>query len=104
MNNPQFQIDAQDRVVTPGFVDMMGQSSLVLVTDPASAESKLRQTEANLARLEDIVRVLETHGHWDHIGAVTEIRNAGYEVGVTALDAPMLDDVGYAQHPATEHV
>ena len=36
-------IDAADRVVTPGFVDMMGQSSLVLVTDPGSAESKLRQ-------------------------------------------------------------
>ena len=36
-------IDAADRVVTPGFVDMMGQSSLVLVTDPPSAESKLRQ-------------------------------------------------------------
>jgi N-acyl-D-aspartate/D-glutamate deacylase len=36
-------IDAADRVVAPGFVDMMGQSSLVLVTDPASAESKLRQ-------------------------------------------------------------
>ena len=43
----------------------------------------------------DVRRVLETHGHWDHIGAVTEIRNAGYEVGVTAADAPMLDDVGY---------
>ncbi|MEJ2206791.1 MAG: hypothetical protein P8170_22105 [Gemmatimonadota bacterium] len=36
-------IDAADRVVSPGFIDMMGQSSLVLVTDPASAESKLRQ-------------------------------------------------------------
>ena len=36
-------IDAGDRVVTPGFVDMMGQASLVLITDPASAESKLRQ-------------------------------------------------------------
>jgi N-acyl-D-aspartate/D-glutamate deacylase len=36
-------IDAAGRVVTPGFVDMMGQSSLVLVTDPPSAESKLRQ-------------------------------------------------------------
>lgn len=36
-------IDAADRMVTPGFVDMMGQSSLVLITDPASAESKLRQ-------------------------------------------------------------
>ncbi len=36
-------IEAADRVVTPGFVDMMGQSSLVLITNPPSAESKLRQ-------------------------------------------------------------
>ena len=40
-------------------------------------------------------RVLETHGHWDHIQAVPAVRDAGYEVAVTALDAPMLDDVGY---------
>jgi len=39
----QRTIDAAGRVLAPGFVDMMGQSSLVLVTDPASAESKLRQ-------------------------------------------------------------
>jgi glyoxylase-like metal-dependent hydrolase (beta-lactamase superfamily II) len=43
----------------------------------------------------DVRRVLETHGHWDHIGAVTQVREAGYEVGVTAADAPMLKDVGY---------
>lgn len=36
-------IDARDRVVAPGFVDMMGQSTVVLMTDPPSAESKLRQ-------------------------------------------------------------
>ena len=36
-------IDAADRVLTPGFFDLMGQSSLVLITDPPSAESKLRQ-------------------------------------------------------------
>jgi len=40
-------------------------------------------------------RVIETHGHWDHIQAVPAIREAGYEVGVTNLDAPMLKDVGY---------
>lgn len=36
-------IDASDRVVSPGFIDMMGQATVVLVTDPPSAESKLRQ-------------------------------------------------------------
>jgi glyoxylase-like metal-dependent hydrolase (beta-lactamase superfamily II) len=40
-------------------------------------------------------RVLETHGHFDHIGAVAQIREAGYEVGVNSSDAPMLKDVGY---------
>ena len=34
--------------------------------------------------------VLETHGHWDHIQAVPAVRDAGYEVGVTAADAQML--------------
>ena len=36
-------IDAEDRVVSPGFIDMMGQATTVLLTDPPSAESKLRQ-------------------------------------------------------------
>jgi glyoxylase-like metal-dependent hydrolase (beta-lactamase superfamily II) len=40
-------------------------------------------------------RVLETHGHWDHIQAVPAMREAGYEVAVTAFDAPRLKDAGY---------
>ena len=36
-------LDAAGRIVSPGFIDMMGGSSLPLVTDPPSAESKLRQ-------------------------------------------------------------
>jgi glyoxylase-like metal-dependent hydrolase (beta-lactamase superfamily II) len=35
-------------------------------------------------------RVLTTHGHWDHIQAVTAARDAGIEVGVAAGDATML--------------
>jgi len=35
-------------------------------------------------------QVLETHGHWDHIQAVPAVRDAGYDVGVTAADASML--------------
>lgn len=39
--------------------------------------------------------VIETHGHWDHIQAVPAVRDAGYEVGVTAADADMLDSYDY---------
>ena len=39
--------------------------------------------------------MLETHGHWDHIQAVPAVRDAGYEVGVTADDADMLDAYDY---------
>ena len=40
-------------------------------------------------------RVLETHGHHDHIQAVPAMREAGYEVAVMDEDAEMLKDVGY---------
>jgi glyoxylase-like metal-dependent hydrolase (beta-lactamase superfamily II) len=45
--------------------------------------------------------VLETHGHWDHIQAVPAVRDAGYEVGVTAEDADMLDAYDYVIEPDT---
>jgi len=35
-------------------------------------------------------RVIETHGHWDHIQAVPAVRDAGYDVAVTAADSEML--------------
>ena len=35
-------------------------------------------------------KVVETHGHWDHIQAVTQVRDAGIDVAVTAADAAML--------------
>ncbi len=34
--------------------------------------------------------MLETHGHWDHIQAVPELREAGYSVHVTPEDSSML--------------
>jgi len=37
-----------------------------------------------------VCRVLETHGHWDHIQAVPAVRDAGYDVAITAADAGML--------------
>ncbi len=46
--------------------------------------------------------VLETHGHWDHIQAIPAVRDAGYEVGVTAEDAEMLDAYDYIIEPDTQ--
>jgi glyoxylase-like metal-dependent hydrolase (beta-lactamase superfamily II) len=34
--------------------------------------------------------IVETHGHWDHIGAVAAMREAGFEVSVAPEDAAML--------------
>ncbi len=43
-----------------------------------------------LCRELGVRRVVETHGHWDHIQAVEAVRNAGYDVAVTQADADML--------------
>jgi len=43
-----------------------------------------------VARASGVRRVLTTHGHWDHIQAVTALRDAGIDVGVAAADAEML--------------
>ncbi|MGA0878096.1 MAG: MBL fold metallo-hydrolase [Ilumatobacteraceae bacterium] len=49
----------------------------------------------DLARKLGVRDVLETHGHHDHIQAIPAMREAGYRVAVTELDAPMLGDLGY---------
>jgi glyoxylase-like metal-dependent hydrolase (beta-lactamase superfamily II) len=43
-----------------------------------------------LCRALGVRQVLETHGHWDHIQAVPQLRDAGYAVHVTREDAAML--------------
>lgn len=45
----------------------------------------------DLCRSLGVRKVLETHGHWDHIQAVPAVRDAGYDVGITAGDSDMLD-------------
>ena len=44
----------------------------------------------DLCRSLGVRKVVETHGHWDHIQAVTQMRDAGYSVAVTHADAAML--------------
>ncbi|MGH9182132.1 MAG: MBL fold metallo-hydrolase, partial [Acidimicrobiales bacterium] len=43
-----------------------------------------------LCRRLGVERVLQTHGHHDHIGAVPALRRAGYPVAVAAADAALL--------------
>ena len=63
-----------------------------VLIDAANEHEKLLE----LARRLNVRKVIETHGHWDHIQAVPEMRDAGYSVGVTSEDAGMLpsyDDI-----------
>nr|MBU6202856.1 MBL fold metallo-hydrolase [Acidobacteriota bacterium] len=62
-----------------------------LLIDAANEHERLLE----LCKALGVRRVLETHGHWDHIQAIPAMREAGYEVSVTALDAPRLHEVGY---------
>jgi glyoxylase-like metal-dependent hydrolase (beta-lactamase superfamily II) len=62
-----------------------------VLIDAANEHEKLLELCTKLG----VRRVLETHGHWDHIQAIPAMREAGYEVAVTAADAPRLKDVGY---------
>jgi glyoxylase-like metal-dependent hydrolase (beta-lactamase superfamily II) len=73
------------------FVVRCRRSGDAVLIDAANEHEQLLQ----LCKRLGVKRVLETHGHWDHIQAVPAMREAGYEVAVTALDAPRLRDVGY---------
>ena len=65
-----------------------GESVLI---DAANEHGKLLELCTRL----NVRRVLETHGHFDHIQAVPAMREAGYEVAISSADAPMLKQVGY---------
>ena len=73
------------------FVIRCTETGEAVLIDAANEHEQLLE----LARRLGVRRVLETHGHHDHIGAVAAMREAGYEVAVTAADAPRLKDVGY---------
>ncbi len=57
-----------------------------LIIDAANEHDLLLE----VSRATGVRRVLTTHGHWDHIQAVTALRDAGIEVGVASADAEML--------------
>ena len=67
------------------------QTGEAVLLDAANEHERLLE----LCRTLDVRTVLETHGHWDHIQAVPAVRDAGYQVGVTAADADMLPSYDY---------
>jgi len=73
------------------FVVRCRQTGDAVLIDAANEHEQL----LTLCKRLGVKRVLETHGHWDHIQAIPALREAGYEVAVTAADAPRLKDVGY---------
>lgn len=74
------------------FIVRCTETGDAVLIDAANEHERLLE----LCRTLGVRRVIETHGHWDHIQAVPAVRDAGYDVGVTAADAGMLpayDDI-----------
>lgn len=69
------------------FVLRCKQTGDAVLIDAANEHEKLLE----LCQALNVRKVVETHGHWDHIQAVPAVRDAGYEVGITADDSAMLD-------------
>ena len=68
------------------FVLRCKQTGEAVLLDAANEHERLLE----LCRTLGVTKVLETHGHWDHIQAVPAVRDAGISVAVTSADAGML--------------
>lgn len=80
-----------DKIVVGPF-----ENNVFVVRDKHSGEAVLidaaneHELLLEVCRTTGVRRVLTTHGHWDHIQAVTALRDAGIEVGIADADAAML--------------
>ncbi|MGD9792363.1 MAG: MBL fold metallo-hydrolase [Acidimicrobiia bacterium] len=73
------------------FVLRCTETGQAVLLDAANEHEQLLE----LCKRLGVTKVLETHGHHDHIQAVPAMREAGYEVAIAAADAPRLVEVGY---------
>ena len=69
------------------FVLRCRQTGEAVLVDAANEPDRLLELCQRLG----VSRVVQTHGHWDHIQAVPALREAGYDVGITAQDADSLE-------------
>ncbi len=68
------------------FIVQCTRTGEAVLLDAANEHDQL----LGLCRDLGVRRVLQTHGHWDHIQAVPALRDAGYDVAVAAADATRL--------------
>ncbi len=68
------------------FVVRCKETGEALLVDAANEHEQLLE----LCKQLGVRQIVETHGHWDHIQAIPQLRDAGYQVAVTAADAGML--------------
>ncbi len=73
-----------------------GEAALI---DAANEHDRLLRVARSLG----VTSVLETHGHWDHIGAVEHVRDAGIDVWVRAEDAELLPSYDHLLEDDTVH-
>ncbi len=85
-----FQVAITRAVVGPAdnnvFVVRCTRTGDAVLVDAANEHRLL----VRLCQRLGVRQVLTTHGHWDHIQAVPALRRAGYPVGVSAADGPLL--------------
>jgi glyoxylase-like metal-dependent hydrolase (beta-lactamase superfamily II) len=74
-----------------------GEATLI---DAANEHDRLLRVAKSLG----VTSVLETHGHWDHIGAVEQVREAGIDVWVRDEDSAMLPSYDHLLEDDAVHV
>ncbi|HEY5302780.1 MAG TPA: MBL fold metallo-hydrolase [Acidimicrobiales bacterium] len=75
------------------------RTGIAALIDAANEHERLLE----VARTLGVTSVLETHGHWDHIGAVEQVRDAGIEVWVRAEDAALLPSYDHLLDDDVDH-
>jgi glyoxylase-like metal-dependent hydrolase (beta-lactamase superfamily II) len=72
------------------------ENNVFILRDKSTGEAVLvdaaneHELLLEVSRATGVRRVLTTHGHFDHIQAVTQMRDAGIDVGIATEDAEML--------------
>ncbi len=70
------------------------ETGAAVLIDAANEHGRLLE----MCRVLGVDRVVETHGHWDHIQAVPHLRAAGISVAVEANDATLLPSYDQILH------